>query len=256
MPIEMPAITPAPDLQEQLAVAQQEQVNIISFTFGSPAPAVIQQLKQNGALVIGTATNVREAIQLQEYGYDAVVAQGSEAGGHRGTFLGSFESSLIGTMALVPQIVDHVDIPVIAAGGIMDGRGLAAALMLGACGVQMGTAFLTCPEAGSHAKHKEAILQSTEEDTVITKVFSGRYARGIRNRFVKEMEGHRVELPDYPIQQSLTQPLRKKAAELGRPELMSLWCGQGARLSQIKPAAELVQQIVQQAQHILSSSEE
>lgn len=246
-----PEIKPAPVFEDQLSVLIREKIPIVSFTFGTPSRDQIQVLHDHHIVVIGTATNVREAIAQEELGYSMIVAQGSEAGGHRGTFLSSFESSLIGTMALVPAIVDHVKLPVIAAGGIMDGRGLAAALCLGASAVQIGTAFLTCPEAGVHPQHRQAILASTEESTTITSVFSGRPARGIRNRFSEEMARYQGILPDYPLQQSLTAPIRKKAAAENRAEFMSLWAGQGTRLSQPIPAAQLVHKVIEQALQIM-----
>ncbi|MGH7884670.1 MAG: NAD(P)H-dependent flavin oxidoreductase, partial [Thermodesulfobacteriota bacterium] len=171
---------------EQLNVIIEEGINILSFTFGIPLDDWIKRLKDENMILIGTATTVDEAIELENKGVDVVVAQGSESGGHRGTFKGKFENSLVGTIALVPQVVDNVSIPVIAAGGIMDARGIVASLVLGASGVQMGSAFLTCNESGAHDLHKKAILESKESDTVITKVFSGKMARGIRNKFVDE----------------------------------------------------------------------
>lgn len=250
-PTAQPEIINPAVFEDQLAMLIREKIKLISFTFGTPSQQVINQLHDHKIIVMGTATTVQEAITLAEMGYDMIIAQGSEAGGHRGTFLNTFESSLIGTMALVPQIVDYVKIPVIAAGGIMDGRGLAAALCLGASAAQIGTAFLTCPEAGIHPKYKEAILQSTEQSTAITAVFSGRPARAIRNRFSEEMQKYKEALPDYPVQQSLTLPIRKKAAEANRTEFLSLWAGQGTRLNQTKPAAQLTQEIAEQAWQLL-----
>lgn len=247
-----PIINAAPVFEDQFNILIREKIPIVSFTFGTPSREQIQILHDHHIVVIGTATNVREAITLEELGYDLIVAQGGEAGGHRGTFLSAFEASLIGTMALVPSIVDHVKLPVIAAGGIMDGRGLAAALCLGASAVQMGTAFLTCPEAGVHPEHRQAILASTEESTTITSVFSGRPARGIRNRFSEEMAQYQDVLPDYPLQQSLTAPIRKKSAEDNRAEFMSLWAGQGTRLSRSIPAAQLVHDVIEQALKIMN----
>src|SRR5699024_7018828 len=178
---------------------------------------IIQQLKKEHIVLIGTATTVEEAIANEKSGMDLVVVQGSEAGGHRGTFLGTFEDAMIGTMSLVPQVVDRVNIPVIAAGGIMDGRGVLAALVLGAEAVQMGTAFVTSTESGAHTYHKGAILNSTEDLPVITSVFSGKPARGIRNEFMKELTTYEKKLPKYPIQNSLTQGIRHEAAKQGRP---------------------------------------
>ncbi|MFC4769846.1 NAD(P)H-dependent flavin oxidoreductase [Effusibacillus consociatus] len=230
----------AESFQEQLAVVIEERVPVFSFAFGIPTVEQLKALKENKITVIGTATTVREAVELEEKGIDLIVGQGSEAGGHRGTFLGSFDQALVGTMALIPQIVDHVHIPVLAAGGIMDGRGIAAALALGAEGVQMGTAFLTCSESGAHQKYKEALRESTDESTVVTRAFSGKPARGIKNRFISEMEPHRDKVPAYPIQNALTRDIRQAAAKQNRPEYMSLWAGQASRLCDTKSASELV----------------
>ncbi|MFI4955504.1 MAG: NAD(P)H-dependent flavin oxidoreductase [Gammaproteobacteria bacterium] len=238
--------------RKQLDVILEEQVPIISFAFGFPDAKTIQVLKERGVIILGTATTVDEAIYLEKNGCNLIVAQGSEAGGHRGTFLGSFQSSLIGTMALVPQIVDKVKVPVIAAGGIMDGRGLVAACALGAAGVQMGTAFLTCKESGAHPAYKDAILNSTEANIVLTTVFSGKPARGIENKFIQEMTPHAAELPGYPIQHVLTQPIRQEAAKQNRSEFMSLWAGQGTRLSRVLSAEDLIQQIVAEARKTFS----
>jgi nitronate monooxygenase len=252
--LEAPAsvIRYVPTLDEQLAIILKERAPILSFTFGVLPTKWMQALKAAGVVVIGTATTVREAIALEQAGVDAVVGQGSEAGGHRGTFLGPAEDGLIGTMALIPQLVDAVNIPVIAAGGLMDGRGLAAALTLGAAGVQLGTAFLTCPESGAHPKHKECILQSTEQSSVLTRAFSGKSARGIKNRFVEEMDGRREDIPAYPLQNKLTRDIRQAAGQQNRTEFMSLWAGQGTRLSTNKPAGQLVADIVAQAEAILT----
>ena len=191
-------------------------------------------------LVIGTATTVGEAVSLETAGVDAIVTQGSEAGGHRGTFAGTFEAGLVGTMALVPQVVDAVKVPVIASGGIMDGRGIAAALALGASAVQMGTAFLTCHEAGIPDAYKEAILRAHEDETRLTRAFSGRPARGIVNRFMTEIDRTPESILSFPLQNALTRPLRSEAARQGRAELLSLWAGQAARLARRQSAADLV----------------
>jgi nitronate monooxygenase len=180
-----------------------------------------------------------------------VVAQGSEAGGHRGTFLGDFRDSLIGTMALVPQMVDALSVPVIASGGIMDGRGLAAALVLGAEAVQMGTAFLACEESGAHPEFKRAVLEAAEDETAITRVFSGRAARGLKNRFLIEVGEHEEELPPFPVQNALTRDIRSAAQRQDRPEFMSLWAGQAVRLARPTNAAELVRGVVEEAEDTL-----
>lgn len=189
----------------------------------------------------------------EEAGMDMIVVQGSDAGGHRGSFAGSFDDSMIGTMALIPQVADHVSIPIIAAGGIMDGRGVLASLVLGAQAVQMGTAFLTCIESGANELHKEAILNGTEEQAVITSAFSGKPARGLKNEFIIKMKEHEDALPAYPIQNMLTQDIRSEAAKQKNKEWMSLWCGQNPRLSKNLHAAELIETIINQIEEIISN---
>ena len=173
------------------------------------------------------------------------------AGGHRGTFLGGYSDALVGTMALIPQLADAISVPVVASGGIMDGRGLAAALMLGAEAVQMGTAFLTTKESGAHPEYKKAVLGASEEDTAVTRVFSGKPARGIKNRFLLEMDEHDERLPPYPVQNAWTKDIRSAAQEQDRPELMSLWAGQASRLGRSQPAAELVERVVAETNTVL-----
>ena len=187
---------------------------------------------------------------LEERGVDAVVGHGSEAGGHRGTFIGNFENALVGTMALVPQFADSLSVPVIAAGGIMDGRGLAAALVLGAEGVQMGTAFLPCPESGIHPKYKEAVLAARSEETSLTRAFSGKLARGIRNGFMEEIDEQ--EVPPFPVQNAY-KDIRAAAAKVDRIEFLSLWAGQAAGLGRAVPAAEVVEGTVREAAQRLSA---
>jgi nitronate monooxygenase len=242
------------EFNEQLNVLVEENVAIISFVFGIPEQHIINKLKSNNITLIGTATNIREGILLEQAGFDLIVAQGSEAGGHRGNFNTQYKTSLIGTMALVPQMSNMINTPIIAAGGIMDGRGLVAALALGASAVQMGTAFLTCDECGSHPLYKEAILASTEESTVLTSVFSGKMARGIKNHFIEELEDSNLELPDFPIQNGLTQDIRKAAAKQNKINYMSLWAGQGTRLSRSISAAKLIENIMQEAKQVLEKN--
>ncbi|KAA0564470.1 nitronate monooxygenase [Bacillus sp. CH30_1T] len=239
------------NFENQLEVIFNEKIPVCSFTFGAPSKELVKELKKEGTIVIGTATTVEEAVFNEECGVDIVVAQGSEAGGHRGTFLGSFKHSIIGTFSLVPQVVDAVCIPVIAAGGIMDGRGVIAALALGAKGVQMGTAFLTCKESGAGAFHKRAVLESSETHTVITAAFSGKPARGIENRFTREMQEFESLLPPYPIQNALTKKLRKEAGIQGVPEFMSMWSGQSPRLSRDIYTKELLVSIVTEVDETL-----
>jgi nitronate monooxygenase len=231
---------------EQLAACLECGAAVLSFTFGILPADAMANARARGMFLLGTATTVEEAIRLEAAGVDAVVTQGSEAGAHRGTFAASFEASMVGTIALVPQAVDAVRVPVVASGGIMDGRGIAAALALGASAVQMGTAFLTTDEAGIPEAYKAAILAAREHETRVTRAFSGRPARGIVNRFMAEVEGDGA--PDailpYPIQNDLTRPLRGAAAQQGREEFLSLWAGQGVRLARRQPAAALMARLV------------
>lgn len=237
----------AESFEEQVQAVLEENVSVFSFTFGIPSQDIIQSMKQKGIVVAGTATTVDEAIALEAAGVDAVVAQGSEAGGHRGSFLTSTSDALIGTMALVPQIVDHVSIPVIASGGIMDGRGLVASLALGASAVQMGTAFLASIESGAHAVHKQKIISSNEDSTEVTTYYSGKSARGIITDFMKDMRLYEGTIPAYPTQNALTRDIRQAASKASDPEYMSLWAGQGLRLAKDHAAVEIVKQTVDQA---------
>ena len=201
-------------------------------------------------VLIGTATTVEEAIELERAGVDAAIAQGSEEGAHRGTFATDFDAALVGTMALVPQMVDAVTVPVIASGGIMDGRGVAAALALGASAAQIGTAFLTSDEAGIPAAHKQAILAARDHETHLTRAFSGRPARGIVNRFMTEFDraGAPEAILPFPLQNALTRPLRTAAAEQGRAEFLSLWAGQGVRLARRQSARDLIARLAEETE--------
>ena len=239
-----PPTGPADSFPAQLAAALESGASVFSFTFGMLPAAAVEAVKRRGMFLAGTATTVEEAIALEKAGVDAVVAQGSEAGGHRGSFAGDFESSMVGTIALVPQIADAVRIPVIASGGIMDGRGIAAALALGAGAVQMGTAFLTTEEAGVPECYKQAILAAREHQTRLTRAFSGRPARGIVNRFMEEVDRDPGAILPFPLQNALTRPLRTAAAKAGRAEFLSLWAGQGLRMARREPAARLVARLV------------
>jgi nitronate monooxygenase len=240
----LPDSGPAFSFDDQLEAVLDSGAACFSFTFGLLPEKSVPAIKARGIYLMGTATTVDEAEALAESGVDAVIAQGGEAGGHRGTFASKLQGplNLIGTMPLVPQIVDAVKIPVIASGGIMDGRGIKAALALGATAVQMGTAFLTCDEAGIPEIHKRAILQARENDTRITRAFSGRPARGIVNRFMNEIREEDI-LP-FPLQNALTRPLRTAAAKRGEAEFLSLWAGQGLRLARRGPAGELVARLL------------
>ncbi|HTR51190.1 MAG TPA: DUF561 domain-containing protein [Kofleriaceae bacterium] len=237
---------PAPQLpafEAQLAAVLRIQPAVFSFTFGIVTREHVAALHARSITIIGTATTADEADALAEVGVDAICAQGAEAGGHRGTFLGRFEDALIGTLALVPQLVRRTKLPVIAAGGIMDGRAIRAALELGASAVQLGTAFMTCPEAGTAMAHREALAHAHQ--TVVTRAFSGRCARAIRNRMTDAFET--VAAAAFPQQQRLTAQLRAAASSSGRTDLMQMWAGQGAPLVRAMPAAELVQTLVREA---------
>lgn len=238
-----PTFDTASPFNRQLEAVLESDAALFSFTFGLLPGEAMQRLKSRGILVAGTATHVQEARALADSGVDAIIAQGSEAGGHRGTFIGTVEQGMVGTMALVPQIIDSVSLPVVASGGIMDGRGIAAALALGAAAVQMGTAFLTCDEAGISDAYKAAILAAGEDQTRLTRAFSGRFARGIVNRFMEEVEPSGDILP-FPLQNSLTRPLRREASRQGRAEFLSLWAGQGLRLARRQPVRALMERLI------------
>lgn len=233
-----------------IQVVVEEEVPICSFTFGVPSIEVVSELKQHQIILAGTATTVKEAIEIENLVMDMVVVQGSEAGGHRGNFLNDFQGSIIGLMSLTPQVVDQVNIPVVAAGGIMDGRGLMASLCLGAKAVQMGTAFLTCIESGAPKLHKEAILHASEDQIVYTRAFSGKWARGIKNQFITETDSHESTFPDFPIQNALTQSIRKASSSQNNPEFMSLWSGQSPRLAKIQTVESLIGHVMAEAENL------
>ncbi len=234
-----PVIAEPPDaFDQQFEAVLAARVPIVSFTFGILPPSAIDRLRAQGTYVMGTATTVDEAKQLEAAGVDAIVAQGGEAGAHRGSFNVPAAPILVGTIALAPQIVDAVRMPVIASGGIMDGRGIVAALALGASAVQMGTAFLTTRECGALPTYKQAVLEASDNSTSLTRAFSGRWARGIRNRFMEQSESS--EALSYPWQNTLTGPMRAAAARKSDREYLSLFAGQGARLARAMPVAELM----------------
>ena len=235
--------------EAMLEVVLAASPRVASFHFGLPDERLLAPLKQAGVVVISSATSPAEAEWLAERGADAIIAQGWEAGGHRGVFDHRRGPGEIGTMALVPQIVDRVDLPVIAAGGIADGRGVAAAFMLGASGAQIGTAFLRSPESMAPAVHKAALAAARAEETVITAGFSGRPARGLRNRFTEAMAG--VETPDFPLMNPATGPLRAASAKAGDGAFVSLWSGQAVELTRAEPAGEVFDRIVAEALGLL-----
>ena len=237
----------ASNFDEQLAVVLEENIPIVSFTFGIPSKEVIRQLKQKNTYLLGTATTPREAIAFAEQDFDAIIAQGSEAGGHRGAFLKPVNHSLIGTMALIPEMVQAVSLPIIAAGGIMNGQGIAAALQLGASLVQMGTAFLPCHENELNAAYQQRLLTAKAEDTILTSVVSGKTVRGIENVLMMRLSALGENVPDYPVQHYLTQNLRRDAANQGNSDYMTLWAGQGVELSRVLSVDELIMCLLREA---------
>jgi nitronate monooxygenase len=230
----------APDFDAQLEALIAAAPPVASFAFDVLSRSQVAALQAAGTHVVGTATTVAEARAWAEVGADGICAQGAEAGGHRGHFLAETEASLVGTLALVATIRSAVDLPVIAAGGVMDGRGVAAVLALGADAAQMGTAFLLADEAVTATAWRRAVLRAPDDPTRLTRAFTGRHARGIENRFMREMRGAEASVPAYPVQNRLSQPLRAAATGAEQPEMMSLWAGQGVRLAQPAPAAVLV----------------
>lgn len=236
-----------------LEAVLETRPRVVSFHFGLPSAAIVETIKENGIKVLSSATTVREAVDLENRGCDAVIAQGWEAGGHRGTYLSQATGAQVGTFSLVPQIVDALEVPVIAAGGIADGRGIAAAFALGASGVQIGTAFLNCPESSTSDTHKTALLSTRDEDTRITTAFSGNPARGLTNRYIEEMAPHQNELPDFPLMNTLGGLLRKHGAATANRDFIALWSGQSASMNKVLPAAELLQLLIDDAQRHLNT---
>ncbi len=219
---------------------------VVSFHFGLPAPALLERVRATGAVILSSATTVAEARWLEAHGCDAIIAQGAEAGGHRGVFLGdpiAACASQPGTMALVPQIADAVRCPVIATGGIADGRGIVAALALGAAAVQIGTAYLFCPEARVPAAHREALRRAADDGTALTNLFSGRPARSLVNRAMREIGPLSADAPAFPLAGGALAPLKARA----EGDWGSLWAGQAASLGRELPAAELTRALAEDA---------
>jgi nitronate monooxygenase len=234
-----PAAAPyGPDFEQQLAAVEEIRPAVFTVHLGSLERNVLDKFKKLGIVVGGSANCVAEAQRLESLGFDFVIAQGGEAGGHRGSYLRDPYASLTGTLALTRMIVRAVKLPVVAAGGIMDGEGIAAVLALGAQAAQLGTAFLPCPESGASPVHKQTLLQLTEDETRLTEKFSGKPARGLANRFVREMQ----DAPQlaFPAQNRITGPLRQASAKAGKADFVALWAGQAAALSRALPAAELI----------------
>ncbi|MBY3397726.1 nitronate monooxygenase [Rhizobium laguerreae] len=233
-------------------VVEELKPEIVSFHFGLPEKALVHRVKATGARIISSATTVAEAVWLEANGVDAVIAMGFEAGGHRGNFLTQDMATQVGTMALVPQVVDAVRVPVIAAGGIADGRGVAAALMLGASAVQVGTAYLFCPEAKIPAVQAEALASARDDTTAITNVFTGHPARGVVNRLMRELGPISESVPAFPTAGGALVPIRAIAEAESRNDFTNLWSGQAASLALRVGAEELTRELYQSALDVIA----
>jgi nitronate monooxygenase len=234
---------------EMCTVVEELRPEVVSFHFGLPDPELLRRVKATGAIVIGCATTVEEARWIEERGVDAIIAQGFEAGGHTGRFLGSDPAEAMGLFALLPQVADAISVPVIAAGGIGDGRGIAAALTLGASAVQLGTAYLHAPETPIGDAHRERLTQGA---TLYTNLMTGGLARGLRGRLVDELGPFRPEAPPYPLASAALAPIRAAAEKQGEFGFGPMWAGQAARLGRALPAAELTRKLAADALAILS----
>lgn len=244
----LPQLGPDP-YPAQLEAVLDARPPIFSFTFGIPDGDAMSRLKSRGILVIGTATTAAEARLVTEAGVDAIAAQGSEAGAHRGTFAAPFEESMVPTLTLTRQIRGAVSTPVIASGGLMDGSDIIAALDAGASAVALGTAFLPCPESGASDAHKRAVVNAGSDTTVVTRAFSGRPARGLRNDFIARLEGQESAILPYPLQNALTRTMRTAAGKQGAAAFLSLWAGTGVARARPMPAGELVRRLLEEMHH-------
>jgi nitronate monooxygenase len=253
LPAPEPVKSPyAPDFAAQLAAAEAIRPAVLTVHLGGFPLGWVGKLKSLGMALGGSATCIEEAKRLESLGFDFVIAQGGEAGGHRGTYLRDPYDALTGTLALTRMLVGAVKLPVVAAGGIMDGAGVAAVLALGAQAAQLGTAFIPCPESGASQVHKDLLLRAREDETRITEKFSGKPARGLVNRFMREM-ADKPQLA-FPAQNSVTGKLRQASAQAGRPDFVAMWAGQGAALSRALPAAELIAALERETVEALRSA--
>ena len=244
---DMPAVNRAPFDASMCDMVEELKPEVVSFHFGLPAADLLARVKAAGCIVISSATSVKEAHWLAERGVDAIIAQGYEAGGHRGIFLGDDISRQAGTMALVPQVVDAVDLPVIAAGGIIDGRGIAAAFALGASAVQIGTAYLFTPEATITDMHRQALANASDDGTALTNLFTGRPARGLFNRIMHEISPISDKTPPFPTAGGALAPLKAAAEAEGMADFSSLWSGQAASLGRSMDAGLLTRTLADEA---------
>jgi nitronate monooxygenase len=236
--------------EDQVRIVLDAKVPVFSFIFGIPPKEILDECRAQGIITIGAATTPDEAIALEQAGVDAIAASGFEAGGHRGSFLRPAEESLTGTFSLVPQVADVVSIPVVAAGGIADARGIIAAFALGAEGVQIGTAFLASEESGASSHHRKALLSGNAGRTALTRGFTGRLARGIQNQLLEELNRPGVETLPYPLQRGLVKNLATLAEKAAKPELLQLWAGQSANLSRQSDAKKLLETLVSEVSAI------
>ncbi len=232
-------------------VVEQFKPEVVSFHFGLPETSLLARVKSTGAKILSSATTADEARWLADRGCDAIIAQGYEAGGHRGMFLTQDVATQVGTMALVPQVVDAVKVPVIAAGGIADARGVAAAFALGASAVQIGTAYLFCPEAKIGPVYRKALHEVRDDQTVLTNVFSGRPARAIVNRIVREIGPISPVAPQFPLAAAAIAPLRASSEARDSDEFAQLWSGQAAHMSRELPAAEFTKRVAAETLNVL-----
>jgi nitronate monooxygenase len=242
----LPTFTPYVPVkfEDQVRILLDAKVPVFSFIYGVPPKEILDECRAQGILTIGTATTPDEAVVLEQAGVDVVAASGFESGGHRGSFLLPSEESLTGTFSLVPQVVDSVSVPVVAAGGIADARGVVAAFALGAEGVQIGTAFLACEESGASPLHRNALLSGNARRTGLTKGFTGRLARGIHNQLLEELNRPGVDILPYPLQRILVKNLTVVAEKAAKPEFLQLWAGQSANLSRKNDAKTLLQTLI------------
>ncbi len=236
--------------EDQVRVLLDAKVPVFSFIYGIPPREILQECRAKSIITIGAATTPDEAAALQEAGVDAIAASGFEAGGHRGSFLRAAEDSLMGTFSLLPQVVDIVDVPVIAAGGIGDARGVIAALALGADAVQMGTAFLACEESGASRLHREMLLRRNAGRTRLTKGFTGRLARGIHNRLLEDLSRSETEVLPYPLQRGLVRNLSVAAEAAGRSDLLPMWAGQSANVSVCTDVSAFLNSLIEDVSEI------
>ncbi len=237
----------APFDQMSCDIVEELKPEIVSFHFGLPEQRLLDRVKATGAIVMSSATTVREALWLEAHGADVIIAQGAEAGGHRGMFLTDNIAEQPGIFALVPQVVDAVKVPVIAAGGIADGRGIAAAFALGASGVQIGSAYLRCPESKVSPPARALLAEARDDSTVLTNVMTGRPARGLVNRVIREVGPISPDAPAFPHAATALAPLKAAAEKLGRVDFTNLWVGQAVRLGRDMPAAELTRALANDA---------